>query len=276
MNPSFLLLILESERGHVLANPSDRGAWLQRSDERGVVTLECSRPASSEIEIARLTVELAAACEAIEQSEARPVAVVLSTPSGCPFFVAPPASAADCDAAAATWGRATDPIASLGAPTVAHLAGDAIGPGWELALACDLRVVSAASRVGSPEITWGRIPACGGTQRLTRLVGRGAALQLLLLGEVLPAAEAGRRGLIHRWDESVARQALAEVLGALRRAAPDALAYTKEAARAAGDLTSTAGHRLEADLAALLLTTSDRAEGVAAALERRAPWFQGQ
>jgi enoyl-CoA hydratase/carnithine racemase len=174
------------------------------------------------------------------------------------------------------WARALSAVARLSPPTVAAIAGAAIGPAWELALACDLRVADPDAQVGSPEITFGRMPAAGGTQWLARLVGRGAALELLLFGEIISAPQALSRGLVHRVGDRTIDEPLDELLAALRRAAPIALAYTKEATRSAGDLNLAAGLRLEADLAALLQTTADRGEGVAAALERRAAEFHGQ
>jgi enoyl-CoA hydratase len=226
-------------------------------------------------EAQRLARALVDACEAIETDEAQPVAVVLTCPAS-DYCVSPPASASDGDAMGDEWARATAAVARLAPPTIAVIAGAAIGPAWELALACDLRVTGPAARVGSPEIAFGRIPSAGGTQRLARLVGRGGALRMLVLSEILGAADALAQGLVHRVGAATADEALAELLDALRRAAPIALAYSKEATRAAGDLTIEAGLRLEADLAALLLTTTDRAEGVAAALDRRPPTFHGR
>jgi enoyl-CoA hydratase/carnithine racemase len=251
------------------------GSLLERRDDRNVVTIAMPCPVPPGPEATRLARSLVDACEEIETEQAQPVAVVLSCPT-LSFFVSPPLSGADCDAMGDEWARATAAAARLAPPTIAVIAGDAIGPAWELALACDLRIAGPAARVGSPEIAFGRIPAAGGTQRLARLVGRSVAMRMLLLGEIVGASDALARGLVHRVGSATAEEPLAELLAALRRSAPLALAYTKEATRAAGDLTLEAGLRLEADLAALLQTTADRAEGVAAALERRLPSFDGR
>src|SRR5439155_16888879 len=111
-----------------------------------------------------------------------------------------------------------------------------------------------------------------GTQRLARLVGPATALRLLLLGEVLTAPTALELGLVHRVVPAAELDAACEgMLGELSAGGPLALAYAKEAVHRAGDLPLTDGLRLEADLAALLQTTHDRAEGLAAFRERRAP-----
>jgi enoyl-CoA hydratase len=168
-------------------------------------------------------------------------------------------------------------VAELAVPTVAVIDGGAIGAGLELALACDLRIASDRVRIGTPEVGWERIPSAGGTQHLVRAVGPTAALRLLLLGEILSAGEALELGLVHRTAPSSKISALAEPLVAeLCAAAPIAAAYTKEATRMAMDVPLPQGLRLEADLAALLQTTADRAEGLAAFLSRGTPRFDGR
>jgi enoyl-CoA hydratase/carnithine racemase len=216
------------------------------------------------------------ACAAIEERDDLPVAVVLRADAGV-FYLEPPTSAADCDAVDELWAQAVNAVARLTPPTVAAIDGDALGAAWELALACDLRVATGRSRFGSPEVRWNRMPTAGGTQRLARLVGSAMALRLLLVGEVVPAARAHALGLIDRFArDGELDVVIGELLADLRAAAPIALAYTKEAVRSGAELPFSAGLRLEADLAALLQTTTDRAEGIAAFTERRSPRFTGQ
>lgn len=224
----------------------------------------------------RLAWALVDACAEVEARIVPPVAVVLAC-GGDAFFAEPPNGAADCDAAGPVWAEATAAVGRLGPPTVAAIGGDALGPAWELALACDLRVAAPDARIGSPEVRWGRMPAAGGTQRLAWAVGPAVALRLLLLGETLLAPQAQALGLVQRLAPADGLEACLEALLAdLRAAAPLALAYAKEAVHAAAELSPEAGLRLEADLAALLQMTDDRREGIAAFLARRAPSFGGR
>lgn len=249
---------------------------LKSSFEPGIHRIHSEGAVGVGSSLEALSRDIAYLCERVEEGRPGPRVVVLECGSG-PFFVASPCSASDCDAAGPFWRQATSTVAGLAQPTVAVIEGEAIGPAWELALACDLRICTEDARVGSPEVAWGRMPAAGGTQRLARLVGPGRALWLLLRGEILSGAEALSLGLVQR---SVPRSELSacvdDVLGRLRACAPIALAYTKEAAHSGLDLPLTDGMRLEADLASLLQTTGDRAEGIAAFRERRAPLFEGR
>lgn len=249
---------------------------LQVAQGQRVVYFRVLEPVALGEASTRLAWALVDACRQVEEADEPLVAVAL-VGVGPAFFVVPPSKAADCDAAGDPWREATGAVARLAPPTVAAIGGDALGSAWELALACDLRVATAEARVGSPEIRWGRNPAAGGTQRLARLAGLGLSLRLLLLGEAVPAPEAFQLGLIHRVTPTGALEScLEQLLGELRSAAPVALAYVKEAAHGATQLPLEDGFRLEADLAALLQTTHDRAEGIAAFLERRSPRFQGR
>lgn len=259
-----------------MSEPRSPSRLLNVAEERGVVHLRVTEPVGLGAEAGRLAWQIVDACTHIREREDPLVAVALIG-TGAAFCARPPQSAGDCDAAASAWREATAALAAVSAPTIAVLAGDAIGPAFELALACDLRIAADGIRLGAPEIRWGRIPAAGGTQRLTRLVGRGVAMRMLLLGELLTAAEAVDLGLVHRIapEESV-EACLEELLDVLRAAAPIALAYTKEAIREGSDLPLKSGLVLEADLAALLQTTRDRAEGIRAFKERRAPRFEGR
>lgn len=224
----------------------------------------------------RLAERLLDACTDLQHRLDAPVAVVLMSDAQS-FYVGPPASTAECDMAAAVWGEAIQTVADLTVPSVACLGGDAIGPAWELALACDLRIAAGNAQIGSPEITWGRMPSSGGTQRLARLIGAARATEMLLLGEVVDAATALQRGLLHcvtaSGDPDLGLETLLEPL---RDAAPLALSYVKEAVHHGMELSLVDGLRLEADLAVLLQSTRDRAEGISAFLERRKPRFEGQ
>ncbi len=170
-----------------------------------------------------------------------------------------------------------DTIGTFDCPVIAAVNGTAFGQGLELALACDLRICSQKAAFAMPQVTSGEMPWDGGTQRLARLVGRGKALEMILLGEIIDAKEALRIGLVHTVVASE------KLLGAVQEMAhkiaaqsPVSLAYAKEAIHKGMDLTLDQGLRLEADLYYLLHTTRDRTEGIRAFREKRKPRFEGK
>jgi enoyl-CoA hydratase len=164
-----------------------------------------------------------------------------------------------------------------GQPIIAALRGFALGGGLELALACDIRIAGDDAQLGLTEVNLAIIPGGGGTQRLPRLVGRGKALEMILTGARLPAAEALRIGLVERVVPAaeVLTSAL-ELARTLAGKAPVALRYAKEAVVKGLELPLADGLRLEGDLSTLLRTTEDRLEGARAFLEKRRPRWQGQ
>ena len=168
-------------------------------------------------------------------------------------------------------------IEALEKPVIAAINGVAAGGGCELALACDLRYIAASARIGQPEVNLGVIPAWGGTHRLTRLVGPGAAKDLILTGRLLTADEALRLGLVHSvvTDGEVRRHAV-EIAEQLARKGPIALARGKQAINLAASLDPGAADSLEAEVMAELFGTADRMEGMAAFLEKRPARFTGR
>lgn len=162
-------------------------------------------------------------------------------------------------------------------PVVAALNGFALGGGCELAMACHVRIASELAKLGQPEVKLGILPGYGGTQRLPRLIGRGAALRLLLTGEMIGAAEAFRLGLV---DQVVAPDALIETATTLLRAmlanAPLALAACIEAVDRGQSLSLDEACTIESDHFGLLSSTTDMREGMRAFLEKRAPAFTGR
>jgi enoyl-CoA hydratase len=162
-------------------------------------------------------------------------------------------------------------------PTVAAINGFALGGGCELAMACHVRIASEKAKLGQPEVKLGIVPGYGGTQRLPRLVGRGAALRLLLTGEMIDAAEAHRLGLV---DQVVAPEALIEtartMLLAMAANAPLALAGCIEAVNRGQDVPLDEGCTIESDFFGLLSATADMKEGMRAFLDKRAPLFTGR
>jgi enoyl-CoA hydratase len=168
-------------------------------------------------------------------------------------------------------------VAKITCPTLAALNGEAVGEGLELALACDLRVASDKAWFGLPQITEGYIPMDGGTQRLTRIVGKGKALELVLMGEIIDARAAADIGLVNKVveHENLATEVEA-ITGNISGKAPFALRYCKEAVHKGLDMTLEQGLRLEADLYFLLHTTADRTEGIQAFVQKRPPQYQGK
>lgn len=162
-------------------------------------------------------------------------------------------------------------------PVIAAVNGFCLGGGMELALACDVRLASSAARFGQPEVNLGIIPGGGGTQRLPRIVGLGAALRLILSGELIDATEAHRIGLVEEVlppaDLLDRAFALAETMASK---SPVALAAAKEATRAALSLSLEDGLKLETSLFQLCFSSEDKAEGVRAFLEKRPANFTGR
>jgi enoyl-CoA hydratase len=162
-------------------------------------------------------------------------------------------------------------------PSVAAINGYALGGGLELAMSCTLRVASPNAKLGQPEVKLGIIPGYGGTQRLARLVGRGRALEMLLTGEPVDAAEAHRIGLVNHMmpqQELVAfsRGLLSKVL----ENGPAAVALAMDAVDRGIDSSLEQGLHYEATAFAVAAATEDRLEGARAFLEKRRPAFKGK
>ena len=167
-------------------------------------------------------------------------------------------------------------LETMGKPVVAAVNGFALGGGMELALACHLRVASEKAKFGLPEVKLGIIPGYGGTVRLPRIVGRGRALELILTGEMIDAAEAHRIGLVNRVVP--AGQTLPEARALLTRIlanGPVALRLALESVAHGEDAAVQEGLTLESSLFGLLATTTDMREGMGAFLEKRAASFTG-
>lgn len=174
-------------------------------------------------------------------------------------------------------GAAFDALAAVPQPTVAAIEGRAHSAGLELALACDIRVAGEGTSCAMPDTAQGMVPRGGGTQRLPRAVGRAQALRLLLTGEEIDAAEALRIGLVSRVVPSgeVAQDAAA-LAATIAERGPLATRFAKEAVHRGTELPLQQALRYELDLTVILQSTADRAEGVAAFVERRPPHFTGR
>lgn len=169
-------------------------------------------------------------------------------------------------------------VAAAEKPVIAALHGFCLGGGLELALAADIRIAASDASFGLPETALGLIPGGGGTQRLARLIGTGRALDMILTGDRIDAAQALQLGLITRIVDDPARlrdeaQALAARIAARP---PRATAFAKAAIRGALDMPLDAGLAQERSLFTLLLGTEDRAEAARAFAEKRRPEFKGR
>ena len=173
--------------------------------------------------------------------------------------------------------RVLDRIEKLGKPVVAAVGGFALGGGCELAMACHVRVASENAKLGTPEAKLGIMCGYAGTQRLSRLVGKGRALELLLTGEMVDAQEALRIGLVNK---VVPRPKLLEESESLLRKmlanGPVSLRFIIEAVNSGLEMPFAEGQYLEATLFGLICTTEDMKEGTKAFLEKRPPKFQGK
>jgi len=170
-----------------------------------------------------------------------------------------------------------DIIENLGKPVIAAINGFALGGGCELAMACTLRLAADTARLGQPEINLGIIPGYAGTQRLARLVGKGKALEIILTGAPIAAADAERIGLVNRVVPAAQLMTEATALAvALARQAPIAVQYILSAVNKGVEMPFAEGAVFEATLFGLVSATDDMREGTRAFLEKRKPDFRGR
>ena len=162
-------------------------------------------------------------------------------------------------------------------PVIAMINGFCLGGGCELALACDIRVASENARFSQPEINLGIMPGGGGTQRLTRLIGEGRAMEMILTGDMIDAATAHKFGLVnHVHPLAELAEKTLELANKIAEKAPVALQLCKEAVKFASRSNLDEGLRREVDLFAICFSTEDKQEGVSAFLEKRKPDFKGK
>jgi enoyl-CoA hydratase len=170
-----------------------------------------------------------------------------------------------------------DLIENLGKPVIAAINGFALGGGCELAMACTIRLAADTARLGQPEINLGIIPGYAGTQRLARLIGRGRALELLLTGDHVTAADAYRLGLVNRVVAAAELMPEARKLAAaLAGKAPIAVRYILDAVNKGLEMPFPDAQVFEATLFGLVSSTDDMREGTRAFLEKRKPEFKGR
>jgi enoyl-CoA hydratase len=168
-------------------------------------------------------------------------------------------------------------LETMGKPSICAINGFALGGGCELALSCTIRIASKTAKLGQPEVKLGILPGYGGTQRLARLCGKGAAHELCLTGEMITADEAQRIGLVNRIYEPAELIPAAETMAKKIIAnGPIAVKYTMEAIERGVEMPLEEGLFLEATLFGVACATEDMREGTKAFLEKRAAQFKGK
>jgi len=173
--------------------------------------------------------------------------------------------------------REWDRIAAFRKPLIAAVGGYALGGGCEVAMMCDIILAADTAKFGQPEITLGILPGAGGTQRLTRLIGRAKAMELCLTGRLIDATEAERIGLVSRIVPAADLVEEAIKVAAKIAAFPrTAVMMLKEAVKSAEEMPLSEGLRFERRLFHATFATEDQKEGMAAFLEKRPPSFKGR
>jgi len=165
----------------------------------------------------------------------------------------------------------------MGKPSIAMVNGFALGGGCELALACTLRTMSTAAKLGLPEVSLGIIPGYGGTQRLSRLAGPGVAREWVLTGGMISAEEAYRVGVVNRvFGPEELREGTLKLLGTILTRSPVAVRLAMETINRGLNMSQQEGEIIETDMFGLASTSEDMKEGMAAFLEKRKPEFPGK
>ena len=168
-------------------------------------------------------------------------------------------------------------LEKIGKPCIAAVSGECTGLGLELALACDFILTARSARFGFPDISVGRIPFCGGTQRLARLVGKSRAKELIFSGDLVDASEALRIGLANRmYDDSELMPGVEKLLEKICTRSPFAIRIGGEVINAGYDIDLQTACLLERDAFALIFASHDRTEGMQAFLNKRQPEFKGK
>lgn len=247
-------------------------------DETGIATLSINRPDKLNALNNQVFVELIKLLDDIEKDAS--LRGLIITGAGEKAFVAgadiKEFSGFDTNRAVelATRGQAVfERIENLTIPVIAAVNGFALGGGCELAMACHIRIASANAKMGLPEVSLGLIPGYGGTQRLTQLVGRAKALELIMSGRFIGAEEAQTIGLVNQVVESDLMDACKTLMKSMTKQAPIAIKNAILAIKHAGTET---GYKHEANLFGDLFATADFKEGTTAFLEKRKPSFSGK
>jgi enoyl-CoA hydratase len=252
---------------------------VERDEERRVALLRFNRPKQLNALNGAVMDALCSALEELDRDDAIRVLVVTGNERAfaAGADIGEMAGASPIDMLRTNRIAQWDRVRRIGKPVIAAVAGWCLGGGCELAMALDLIVAAESARFGQPEINIGVIPGAGGTQRLTRAVGKSVAMEMILTGEPIDAREAHRLGLVARVvpNELVVEDALA-LAAKIATRSPLALRLAKEAVNAAYEMSLTDALAHERRLFYLLFASEDQKEGMAAFLEKRDPNFTGR
>jgi len=252
---------------------------VERDEERRVALLRFNRPKQLNALNGQVMDELCSALETLDRDDAIRVLVVTGNERAfaAGADIGEMAGASPIDMLRTNRIAQWDRVRRIGKPVIAAVAGWCLGGGCELAMALDLIVAAESARFGQPEINLGVIPGAGGTQRLTRAIGKSVAMEMILTGEPIDAREAHRLGLVARVvpNELLVEDALA-LAAKIATRSPLALRMAKEAVNAAYEMSLTDALAHERRLFYLLFASEDQKEGMAAFLEKRDPDFKGR
>jgi enoyl-CoA hydratase len=252
---------------------------IERDDARRVALLRLNRPRQLNALNGEVMDQLCDALETLERDEA--IRCVVVTGNERAFAagadIAEMATATPIDMLRTNRIAQWDRVRRISSPVIAAVSGWCLGGGCELAMALDLIVAGESARFGQPEINLGVIPGAGGTQRLTRAIGKSRAMEMILSGEPIDAREALRLGLVSRVvpDELLVEDALT-LAATIATKSPLALRLAKEAVNAAYEMSLTDALAHERRLFYLLFASEDQKEGMAAFVEKRTPDFKGR
>lgn len=247
----------------------------------GVATITINRPDKLNALNSQVHLEGVSALEDLKDDEG--VRVVVITGAGEKSFIAGADISEFADKTPVTQ-RAVfqnktlfNSIDSFPKPVIAMINGFCLGGGCELSLACDIRIASENAKIGQPEINLGIIPGGGGTQRLTRLIGEGKSMELILTGDMIDAQTALDLGLVnHVFTAEELEEKTMKMAGKIATKSPIALQMGKEAVKTASKSNLDEGLKREIDLFAICFSSEDKEEGVSAFLEKRKPEFKGR
>jgi enoyl-CoA hydratase len=252
---------------------------VERDEARRVSLLRFNRPKQLNALNGEVMDQLCVALESLDRDDAIRVMVVTGNERAfaAGADIGEMATASPIDMLRGNRIAQWDRVRRIGKPVIAAVAGWCLGGGCELAMALDLIVAAESARFGQPEINLGVIPGAGGTQRLTRAIGKSAAMEMILTGEPIDAREAHRLGLVARVvpNELLVEDALA-LAARIATKSPLALRLAKEAVNAAYEMSLTDALAHERRLFYLLFASEDQKEGMAAFLEKRDPDFKGR